>query len=103
MGKILDRRHDFLEAGFVLAVSHADHVMGEITVQHELFQEAVKVIRQKDTAKIIGVIHCLETLTNYVRDSVAGAERQWQDTINFIKQKGEEAPVEMLLMQNDIE
>jgi hypothetical protein len=37
MGKILDHRHDFLDAGFIFLVSYADHVMGEIAVQHGLF------------------------------------------------------------------
>jgi hypothetical protein len=36
-------------------------------------------------------------LTNYVRDSIAGAERQLWDTINFIKQKENEAQVEALI------
>jgi hypothetical protein len=41
-------------------VANADSLMGEITVQHGLFREAVKFIREKDTAKILGAVNCLE-------------------------------------------
>jgi hypothetical protein len=57
----------------------------------------VKVIRRKYTAKITGVVHGLEMVTNYVRNSIAGAEKQWHDTLDIIKQKEEEVQVEALI------
>jgi hypothetical protein len=36
-------------------------------------------------------------VTNYVRDAITGTEREWRDTLNFIKQKEEEAQVEAII------
>jgi hypothetical protein len=64
---MLEHRRDFLVAGFV-------YVVGEITVQHGLFREAVKVIHEKDTKKILSVVNCLEMVINCVREVITGAE-----------------------------
>jgi hypothetical protein len=56
MGRMREHRRDFLAAGFVHVVANADSLKGEVTVQHWLFQEAARVIREKDTAKIEGSI-----------------------------------------------
>jgi hypothetical protein len=54
MGTMREHRREFLAAGFVNMVSDADHLMGQITVQHGLFREAAENIREKNTAKIPG-------------------------------------------------
>jgi hypothetical protein len=75
MGTMREHRREFLAAGFVSMVSDADHLFGQITIQHGLFREAADNIREKDTAKIAGAVNCLEMVTNYVRDAITGANR----------------------------
>jgi hypothetical protein len=36
-------------------------------------------------------------MTNYVREAIAGTERQWFGALNFIRQKEEEAQVEAII------
>jgi hypothetical protein len=75
MGTMREHRREFLAAGFVKMVSDADHLFGHITIQHGLFREAADNIREKDAAKIAGIVNCLEKTTNYVRDAITGANR----------------------------
>jgi hypothetical protein len=66
MGTMREHRREFLAAGFVKMVSDADHLFGQKTIQHGLFQEAADNIREKDVAKIAGAVNCLDKATNYV-------------------------------------
>jgi hypothetical protein len=97
MGTMREHRREFLAAGFVKMVSDADHLFGQITIQHGLFRAAADNIREKNTAKIAGTINCLEMTTNYVRDAMIGAQKEWNDTLQFIRQKEEEAQLETII------
>jgi hypothetical protein len=97
MGRMREHRRDFLAAGFVYVVANADNLMGEIMVQHGLFREAARVIREKETAKIAGAVHCLEMITNYVKEAIAGTEKEWRDTLHFIRRKEEEVQVKAII------